>query len=246
MFGLGTGPPQWSSVASYGYFGPERYSKRYSGGLRYSGSILRYSGLSPPVSSGVFVPSRSAPQPSEPPAQSWLVVTVVRSGELVYEAGWRHRQTDGVLKTMKRRLGPAWLERDGSGAFQRRRGRPTPGYLDEHAAIVAKDGLVREVERELAERAAAAERAASAPPTFRDVALAYLDWVERVGGANRRRCAITVISWPSRGLATAAVRERTPGALCGRLETGPPPRSPRATSTGCSPRWPGAVPRPAP
>jgi hypothetical protein len=85
---------------------------------------------------------------------------------------------------MKRRLGPAWLARDETGALRRRRGRPKPGYLDEHAAIVAKDRLVREVERELAERAAAAERAANAPPTFRAVAHAYLDWLERVRGAK--------------------------------------------------------------
>jgi integrase len=112
------------------------------------------------------------------------VVTVARDGQPVYEAGWRHRAEDGVLRTMKRRLGPAWVERDDSGGFRRRRGRPKPGYLDEHAAIVAKDGLVREVERELAERTAAAERAANAPVTFREVAHAYLDWLERVRGAK--------------------------------------------------------------
>jgi hypothetical protein len=64
---------------------------------------------------------------------------------------------------MKRRLGPAWLERDRSGGFQRRRGRVKPGYLDEPAAIVAKDRLVREVEQELAERATAAEQQSNAP-----------------------------------------------------------------------------------
>jgi hypothetical protein len=85
---------------------------------------------------------------------------------------------------MKRRLGRAWLERDDAGELRRRRGRPKPGYLDEHAAIVAKDRVVQEVERELAERAAAAERAANAPPTFRAVADAYLDWLERVRGAK--------------------------------------------------------------
>ena len=123
-------------------------------------------------------------QPAVPAAPSWLVVTVTRSGELVYDAGWRHRGADGALKTMKRRLGPAWLERDDGGGYRRRRGRPRPGYLDEHAAIVAKDRLVREVEGELAERATAAQRAAETPPTFRDVARAYLDWVERVRGAK--------------------------------------------------------------
>jgi integrase len=85
---------------------------------------------------------------------------------------------------MKRRLGRAWLEPDSAGGLSRRRGRPKPGYLDEHAAVVAKDRIVREVERDLAERAAAAEQAANAPPTFRAVAHAYLDWLERVRGAK--------------------------------------------------------------
>ena len=128
------------------------------------------------------VPRREPPE-SAPPA-SWLVVGIARNGEPVYEAGWRHRLSDGRLRTMKRRLGRAWLERDETGALRRRRGRPKPGYLDEHAAIVLKDRVVREVERELAERAAAARRAANAPPTFRTVAHAYLDWLERVRGAK--------------------------------------------------------------
>ncbi len=126
---------------------------------------------------------RFEPAESPPPA-SWLVVGIARNGEVVYEAGWRHRLPDGRLRTMKRRLGPAWLESDGDGGLRRRRGRPKPGYFDEHTAIVAKDRLVREVERELAERAAAAERAANAPPTFRTVAHAYLDWLERVRAAK--------------------------------------------------------------
>jgi hypothetical protein len=43
---------------------------------------------------------------------------------------------------------------------------------------------VRQVERELAEWEAEAERAANAPPSFRVVAHAYLDWLERVRGAK--------------------------------------------------------------
>jgi hypothetical protein len=126
------------------------------------------------------VPPREPPE--SPPPASWLVVGTARNGEPVYEAGWRYRLPDGRLRTMKRRLGAAWLARDDSGELRRRRGRPKPEYLDEHAAIVAKDQLVREVERELAERAAAAERAGNAPPTFRAVANAYLDWLERGRG----------------------------------------------------------------
>ena len=121
---------------------------------------------------------------SDEPPRSWLVVSTARNGELVYEAGWRHRQPNGTLKTMKRRLGRAWLEPDEAGTLRRRRGRPKTGYLDEHAAVVAKDRLVREVERELVEREAAADREATAPVMFRDIAHAYLDWLERVRGAK--------------------------------------------------------------
>jgi integrase len=123
-------------------------------------------------------------QPETATPQSWLVVAVARDGTLVYEAGWRHRHADGVLKTMKRRLGPAWLERDEAGGLRRRRGRPKPSFLDEPAAIVAKDRLVRTVEHQLAERADAAERKATAPATFREVAAAYLVWLDDVRDAK--------------------------------------------------------------
>jgi integrase len=120
----------------------------------------------------------------DPAPRSWLVVSTTRDGQLVYEAGWRHRLSDGSAKTMKRRLGPAWLERSDDAGLRRRRGRVQPGFLDEHAAIVAKDKVVREVERELAERAATAALDANAPVTFRQIAWAYLDWLTRVKGAK--------------------------------------------------------------
>ena len=104
--------------------------------------------------------------PTEDPPRSWLVVSSTRSGQLVYEAGWRHRAVDGNMRTMKRRLGSAWLEPGPDGEPRRRRGRPKAGYLDEHAAIVAKDQLVRAVERELAGQEDAADRARNAPPSF--------------------------------------------------------------------------------
>lgn len=112
------------------------------------------------------------------------MVATTRQGDLVYEAGWRHRLADGSAKTMKRRIGPAWLERTTSEGVVRRRGRVKPGFFDEHAAIVAKDQLVRQVEADLARRAAEAERAANAPATFREIARSYLDWLTRVMGAK--------------------------------------------------------------
>src|SRR5436190_7129242 len=126
-------------------------------------------GATPPATPGLHVRYRhrvAAPEtPAEPP-RSWLVVRTGRGGELFYEAAWRHPEPAGPSRQMKRRLGLAWLESEGNGGTRRRRGRPKPGYLDEHAAVLAKDRLVREVERELAE----AERAPTNPPTFRRVA----------------------------------------------------------------------------
>ncbi len=119
-----------------------------------------------------------------PVPPSWLIVSRGRSGQLFYDAGWRHRDADGVLRTMKRRLGPAWLVPSLDDGFERRRGRVKPGFLDEPAAIVAKDRLVCGVEQQLVEQAAAAERAANAPPTFREIAHAFLDWLDRVRGAK--------------------------------------------------------------
>lgn len=122
--------------------------------------------------------------PHEPSPRSWLVVATTRRGELVYEAGWRHRLADGSAKTMKRRIGPAWLERSADDGVVGRRGRVKPGFFDEHAAIVAKDQLVRQVEADLARRAVEAERAANAPATFREIAGKYLEWLARVKDAK--------------------------------------------------------------
>ena len=115
---------------------------------------------------------------------SWLIVATARNGELVYEAGWRHRQEDGSLKTMKRRLGPAWLERGEDGEYLKKRGRPKPGFLHEAAAIVAKDRVIREVERQLAQAADAVAAAANVTANFREVAHAYLHWLEHVQDAK--------------------------------------------------------------
>lgn len=112
------------------------------------------------------------------------MVATTRGGGFVYEAGWRHRLADGTVKTMKRRIGPAWLERSTNDSVIRRRGRVTPGFFDEHAAIVAKDQLIRQVEADLARQAAEAQRVANAPATFREIAHSYLDWLERVMSAK--------------------------------------------------------------
>jgi integrase len=59
-----------------------------------------------------------------------------------------------------------------------------PGFFDEHAAIVAKDRIVREIEDLLARQEAEAEQAKHAPVTFRAISNAYLEWLDRVKGAK--------------------------------------------------------------
>jgi hypothetical protein len=59
------------------------------------------------------------------------LLVVERDGGPVYYAKWR----DAGGRQVKRRLGPAWLVRTGSG-WRVRRGRVPAGSLDERAAVV--------------------------------------------------------------------------------------------------------------
>lgn len=102
---------------------------------------------------------------------------VIREGAtgVFYEAKfrWGGRQ-------VKRRLGPAWVERDTAG-WRRKAGRAAPGYLDpksaQRVATELAESFVRdatEVERVEAERK-------TAGVTFREVAHAYLRWAQTAG-----------------------------------------------------------------
>lgn len=68
-----------------------------------------------------------------------LVVVERKSGPIYY-GKWRLE--DGTQ--VKRRLGPAWLDRSLSGTWVRRRGRPAAGFLTEKDAIVEVDRMRRE------------------------------------------------------------------------------------------------------
>ena len=168
----------------------------------------------------------------DPVPRSWLVVASHTRGELVYEAGRRHRNRDGSVKTIKRRLGPAWLEQDGAD-YRRRRGRVKSGFLDEHAAVVAKDALVREVERDLERREVQADRAVNAPVTFREAALAYLDWLERVKGAKPSTLQDHgyLLAEPARSV--VALAGRFAARSCRRSVTAPPRESRHGKSIAC-------------
>ena len=110
---------------------------------------------------------------------SGALVVVERASGPVFEAKWRRGG-----RQVKRRLGPAWLERDPSGGWRARRGRMPEGFLDEKRATVRMAALVaehdageREIERGERERR---ERGV----TFREVATDWLRHLERERGAK--------------------------------------------------------------
>ncbi|MBO9533552.1 MAG: tyrosine-type recombinase/integrase [Solirubrobacteraceae bacterium] len=121
----------------------------------------------------------SAPKPPSTPV---LVIRESGDGTPHWEAKWRY---DG--RQIKRRVpgGPAWAERDASGAWHAATGRAGRGTITRDRAAVLASQLVDEVTAEIeAERAAKAAAAEEAPPLFRTVAAEWLDWLERVRGAK--------------------------------------------------------------
>jgi hypothetical protein len=76
-------------------------------------------------------------------------------------------------RQVKRRVGPAWL----TPAGKPRRGRPRDGCFD----VAGAHDRAREI---VAEHAVKAAEPRAAGPTFREVALDYMRWLERVKGAK--------------------------------------------------------------
>jgi integrase len=97
-------------------------------------------------------------------------------GTPFFEAKWR----DDQGRQIKRRLGPAWIEADGSDGWRRRRGRPKADWLDERAAHHAAAEMVAAVEQEREAAALAAQREGVA--TFRRVAHEWMAWKRDVKG----------------------------------------------------------------
>jgi integrase len=108
------------------------------------------------------------------------LVVVERSDGPIYEAKWRRRG-----RQVKRRVGPAWLEREAAGEDWRpHRGRMPEGYLDEKRATVRMAELIAEHElRERAIEAGERERHERGV-TFRELAAEWLEHLERERGAK--------------------------------------------------------------
>lgn len=108
-----------------------------------------------------------------------LVVREHRSGP-VYEAKWRRGG-----RQLKRRIGPAWLERDGeTGGWRPRRGRVPAGHFDEKRATVQMAAIISQHDQE--QRAVEdGERARrERGVTFREVASEWLEHLRREQGVK--------------------------------------------------------------
>ena len=106
---------------------------------------------------------------------SGALIVVEREGGPVYYAKWR----DSTRRQVKRRLGPAWVERDAESAWGKRRGRAPQNSLDEKAAIV-------EMRRVIDEHEAALLRGPrrGSDPTFDEAATDWLHRLEHVDGVK--------------------------------------------------------------
>jgi integrase len=111
-------------------------------------------------------------------APSASLVVREHNGQLFYEAKFRHGG-----RQVKRRIGPAWLERDEHG-WRKRSGRVPDDAFDERrahataasivAAYIADDDAARTRQREREQLGV----------TFRELAESYLVWLREVKGAK--------------------------------------------------------------
>jgi integrase len=111
---------------------------------------------------------------------SAAIVVREHRGQPFYEAKFRYRS-----EQVKRRIGPAWLQRDAdTGAWRRRRGRLAEGAYDERRAHVAAAQLVAEHIGSVHDRERADRERRMRGVTFRELARAYLGWLADVAAAK--------------------------------------------------------------
>ena len=108
------------------------------------------------------------------------LVIVGRADRPVYEAKWRR-----AGRQVKRRVGPAWLERavDDSG-WVMRRGRVAEGYFDEKRATVRMAELIAEHNREERAIEAGERERRERGVTFRELAAEWLEHLQHERGAK--------------------------------------------------------------
>jgi integrase len=99
--------------------------------------------------------------------------------EVYYDAKFRY---DG--KQVMRRIGLAWLTHDDDAGWLPRKGRVQDGFFDERRAHVRAAEIVAEYVRDAVEVERVASERRTRGVTFREVAHAYLEWLEKVRGAK--------------------------------------------------------------
>jgi hypothetical protein len=115
---------------------------------------------------------------SQPTPTASLVVRE-HNGRPFFEAKFRY---DG--SQVKRRIGPAWLDRDASGRWRRRRGRVPDGAFDERRAHAAAAAVVAAFCAHAGKEARLEQERRDRGLTFRELAAAYLVWLRDVKGAK--------------------------------------------------------------
>jgi integrase len=115
----------------------------------------------------------------QPLLTSASLVVREHDGRPFYEAKFRHKG-----RQVKRRIGPAWLERNEAGQWQRRHGRVPEDAFDDRRAHAAAAAIVATFVSSFAaaERLERERRARGV--TFRELAAAYLVWLRDVKGAK--------------------------------------------------------------
>jgi integrase len=123
------------------------------------------------------MPKNDSSTPTDP---TGALVVVARSDGPVYEAKWRRNG-----RQVKRRVGPAWLERDASGkGWAPRRGRMPAGFLDEKRATVRMAELIAEHERQERAIEAGEREREQRGVTFRVLATEWLGHLEHERGVK--------------------------------------------------------------
>jgi len=122
-----------------------------------------------PLSNSAATWARPERQPS-----SGVLIVVPRATGPLYYAKWR----DSTGRQVKKRVGPAWVERKRGGGWRKRRAPAPPAVLTEHEAIAIMTELIKARELELP----------SVPPhrqpTLADAAAAWLHHLEHVKGVK--------------------------------------------------------------
>jgi len=137
-----------------------------------------------------------------------VVIREGKDGTPFYEVTWRSNAERD--RTVKRRLGPAWVQKEPDGTWVKRRGRTPDGHLDPRTAPVQAAATVAEVESSKGAQAQRLAAEANAPLTFREVALEWLEEMRREARPATVQDYLSILREPGapnkRGKGTAAGR----------------------------------------